>query len=164
MLQEKIFNFLYSFGWDTRVLITFLGTLPVTELRASIPIGILVLKENVKFVVFYSILGNLIPIAPIYFLLDPISKKLSKTPIMKRFFDWLFARAKKRAGLIEKYEAIGLALFVGIPLPGTGVWTGCLIASLLRMRFLPTFIAATIGVFIAATIVTLLTLLGKLAF
>ena len=164
MIQEKVFNLLYSFGWDVRVLITFLATLPVTELRASIPIGILVLKENVKLVVFYSILGNLIPIAPVYFLLDPISKKLSKTPNMKKFFNWLFSRAKKRAGLIEKYEAVGLAIFVGIPFPGTGVWTGCMIASLLRMKFIPTAIAATVGVFIAATIMTILTLVGKLAF
>ena len=83
---------------------------------------------------------------------------------MKRFFDWLFARAKKRSGLIDKYEALGLMLFVSIPFPGTGVWTGCLIASLLRMRFAPTFFAATAGVMLAAAIVTTLTLLGKLAF
>ncbi|MBU1852984.1 MAG: small multi-drug export protein, partial [Candidatus Omnitrophica bacterium] len=93
--------------------------------------------------------------------LEPISKRLSRTVYMRRFFEWLFERAKKRSGLIEKYEAFGLMLFVCIPLPGTGVWTGCLIASLLRMRFMPTFLAATAGVIIAAIIVTTLTVIGR---
>ncbi|MFH1478469.1 MAG: small multi-drug export protein [Candidatus Omnitrophota bacterium] len=164
MIQHKIIDLLSSFGWNPKTLILFLATLPVTELRASIPIGIVVLKESIKSAVFFSIIGNMLPIAPIYFFLEPISKRLSKTPIMKRFFDWLFARAKKKAGLIEKYEAIGLMLFIGIPLPGTGVWTGCFIASLLRMRFLPTFIAAVGGVLIAATIVAIVTLVSRAAF
>lgn len=163
-MQEQIFNFLQSLGLSPKFLIVFLATLPVTELRASIPIAILILKQSVSVSVFYSIIGNLLPIAPVYFLLEPISRRLSKTELMRRFFDWLFARAKKRSGLIEKYEALGLMLFVGIPFPGTGVWTGCLIASLLRMHFLPTFVAATLGVIIAAIIVTTLTLLGRLAF
>jgi len=162
-MQDAIVNFLYSFGLSPKVTILLLSTLPVTELRASVPIGILLLKQDVYSVFFYAVIGNLLPIAPIYFLLEPISKRLSKTEFMRKFFEWLFARAKKRAGLIEKYEALGLMLFVGIPFPGTGVWTGCLIASLLRMHFVPTFIAATLGVLIAATVVTILTLIGKSA-
>lgn len=145
------------------MMILFLSTLPVTELRASIPVGILVLKESVKTAYLWSVLGNVLPIAPIYFLLEPVSKRLSRTAYMHRFFEWLFARARKRAGLIEKYEAIGLMLFVSIPFPGTGVWTGCLIASLLRMRFVPTFLAAAAGVVLAGIIVTILTLIGKIA-
>jgi len=158
-MQEKLLSFLYSFGLSPKTMILFLSTLPVTELRASIPIGILLLKQDFKLVFFYAILGNILPIVPIYFLLDPISKKLSKTVYMRRFFEWLFERAHKRKALIEKYEALGLMLFVCIPFPGTGVWTGCMIASLLRMRFIPTFLAATLGVILAATIVTSLTLI-----
>ena len=163
-MQERIFDFLNSFGLSPKAMILLLSTLPVTELRASIPIGILILKQSYSATFFYSILGNLLPIAPVYFFLQPISRQLSKAGFMRRFFDWLFERAKKRSGLIERYEAIGLMLFVGIPLPGTGVWTGCLIASLLRMKFAPTFLAATAGVLIAAIVVTALTLLGKSAF
>ena len=160
-MQELIVNFLYSFGLSPKMAILLLGTLPVTELRASIPIGILVLRQGVGLTFFYSILGNMLPIAPIYFLLEPISKKFSKTRCMRRFFEWLFKRAKKRSGIIERYEAVGLMLFVCIPLPGTGVWTGCIVASLLRMRFVPTFLAATAGVVLAAIIVTVLTLIGR---
>lgn len=163
-MQERIVSFLYSFGLSPKAMILFLSTLPVTELRASVPIGILVLKQDVMAVFFFSVLGNILPIAPIYFFLEPISKRLSRTRCMRRFFEWLFARAKERSGLVEKYEALGLMLFVSIPLPGTGVWTGCLIASLLRMKFLPTFLAATGGVILAAIIVTILTVIGKLAF
>ena len=161
-MQQKIVELICSLGISHKTMIALLATLPVTELRASIPIGILVLKESVVNSVSYSIAGNLIPIAPVYFFLKPVSRGLSRTRIMRRFFEWLFAKAKSRSGLIEKYEAIGLMLFVGIPFPGTGVWTGCLIASLLRMHFLPTFIAATLGVVIAAIIVTVLTLFTKI--
>ncbi len=163
-MQERIIDFIYSFGLSPKAMILLLGTLPVTELRASIPIGILVLNQSVKVAVLYSIIGNILPIAPIYFFLDPVSKRLSKTKLMREFFEWLFARAKKRSGLIEKYEVLGLMFFVCIPLPGTGVWTGCLIASILRMRFVPTFLAASAGVMIAATIVATLTIIGRLAF
>ena len=160
-MQEKIFDFLYSFGLSPKTMILFLSTLPITELRASIPIGIMALNQSAKVTFFYSVIGNMIPIAPIYFFLQPISKRLSKAKCMRKFFEWLFERAKKRSGLIEKYEALGLMLFVSIPLPGTGVWTGCLIASLLRLRFVPTFVAATLGVLIAGVVVTILTLIGK---
>jgi len=163
-MQERILDFLYSIGLSPKTMILFLGTLPVTELRASIPIGILVLKQSVGTAVFYSILGNILPIVPIYFFLEPISKRLSRTLCMRRFFDWLFRRARRRSGIIERYEAIGVMLFVSLPLPFTGVWTGCLIASLLRLKFIPTFIAATVGVVIAAVIVTTLTLIGRIVF
>ena len=163
-MQERIIDLIYSLGLSPKTMILLLGTLPVTELRASIPIGILVLNQSVKAAVLYSIIGNILPIAPIYFFLKPVSEKLGRTKVMRKFFEWLFARAKKRSALIEKYEALGLMLFVCIPLPGTGVWTGCFIASLLRMRFVPTFLAASAGVVIAAIIVTTLTIIGRLAF
>lgn len=163
-MQERIIDFLYSFGLSPKTIILFLSTLPVTELRASVPIGILVLKQDVMTVFFFSVIGNIVPIAPIYFLLEPVSRRLSKTRCMHIFFEWLFRKARKRSGIIERYEALGLMLFVCIPLPGTGVWTGCLIASLLRMRFMPTFVAATAGVIIAAVIVTMLTIMGRSVF
>ena len=163
-MQERIIDFIYSLGLSPKTMILLLSTLPVTELRASIPIGMLVLNQSVRVAALYSIIGNILPIAPIYFFLEPVSKRLSRTKLMREFFEWLFERAKKRSVLVEKYEALGLMLFVCIPLPGTGVWTGCLVASLLRMRFVPTFLAASAGVVIAAIIVTTLTIIGRLAF
>ncbi len=161
-MQEQIFNFIYSFGLSPKAIILFLSILPVTELRASIPIGILILKEDFRTTFLYAVIGNILPVAPIYFFLEPVSNRLSRTIYMRRFFDWLFKRARKSSSLIERYEALGLMFFIGIPLPGTGVWTGCAIASLLRMRFIPTLLAAIAGVIIAAVLVTGLTLLGKI--
>ena len=163
MMQERKFNFFTSFGFSPKAVILLLGALPVTELRAAIPIGLLILKQSVKTTFFFSVLGNILPIAPIYFLLTPVSKKLSKAEYMQKFFAWLFKRAKAHAGIVEKYEAIGLMLFVAVPLPGTGAWTGAIIASLLRMRFIPAFIAVSAGVIIAAVIVTALTKIGTAA-
>jgi uncharacterized membrane protein len=164
ILQEKIFDFFSSLGFSPKTIILFLGTLPITELRASIPIGILLLKQSAEVTFIYSIIGNILPIAPIYFLLDPLSKRLSRTKCMQIFFDWLYKRAKEKAGIIERYEALGLMIFVAIPLPGTGAWTGTMVASILRMRFIPAFISVALGVVIAACIVTVLTLIGRLAF
>ena len=162
-MQERIFDFLTSFGISPKAMILLLGALPITELRASIPIGILVLKQSVKAAFFFSVIGNILPIAPIYFLLDPVSKKLSKTRHMRSFFEWIFKRAKAHADIVEKYEAIGLIFFVAAPLPGTGAWTGAIIASILRIKFIPSFLAVSSGVVIAAVIVTILTLIGRLA-
>lgn len=164
IMQERIVDFFASFGLSPKILILLLGAMPVTELRAAIPIGILILKQSVKAVFFFSVLGNILPIAPVYFLLDPVSKRLSNTRCMRRFFDWIFKRAKAHAEIVERYEALGLMLFVAVPLPGTGAWTGTIIASLLRMRFIPSFLSVSLGVIIAAIIVTVLTLVGRLAF
>lgn len=161
-MQEKLFNFFASFGFSPKTIILFLGALPVTELRASIPIGILLLKESIKSTFFFSVLGNILPIAPIYFLLEPISKGLSRTKCMQHFFEWLFKRAKAHSGIVEKYEALGLMIFVAVPLPGTGAWTGTIIASLLRIRFLPAFLAVALGVLLAGIIVTALTVVGRI--
>ena len=160
-MQEKVFDFLMSFGLSAKAMILFLSALPVTELRASIPIGIVVLKQGVGTVLLFSILGNILPIAPIYFFLEPVSRRLSRTACMKNFFEWLFKKAKDKSGIIVKYEVFGLMIFVSIPLPGTGEWTGCMIASLLRMRFIPAFIGNATGVVLAAIIVTVLTVIGQ---
>lgn len=163
-MQERIFDFLYSFGLSPKTMILFLSALPVTELRASIPIGILMLKQNVSVVFFYAIIGNILPVAPIYFFLEPVSRRFSKTKYMQRFFEWLYRRARQHADIVEKYEFLGLMIFVAMPLPGTGAWTGAMVASILRMKFIPAFISVSLGVIIAGIIVTILTLLGKLAF
>ena len=99
-MQEKVFDFLMSFGLSAKAMILFLSALPVTELRASIPIGIVVLKQGVGTVLLFSILGNILPIAPIYFFLEPVSMRLSRTACMKIFFEWLFKKAKDKSGII----------------------------------------------------------------
>ena len=146
------------------LLIIFTAALPVSELRGAIPLGLLHFKEPILKVVFLSLLGNILPVAPILLLLQPVSEKLRKFRLWDKFFNWLFERTKKKADLVEKYEAIGLALFVAIPLPVTGAWTGCIAASLFKIRFRYAFISIILGVSIAAIIVTALCLSGILIY
>ena len=147
---------------SNELLILLTASLPVSELRGAIPLGLLHLKEPLLKVVFLSILGNILPVAPILFLLQPVSEKLRRFKLWNKFFDWLFERTRRKAGLVEKYEAIGLALFVAIPLPITGAWTGCIAASLFKIRFRYAFLSVILGITIAAVIVTALCLTGIL--
>ncbi len=140
--------------------VTIIAALPVLELRGAIPIG-LSMGLDIKRVVFFSIIGNLIPVVPILFLLDPVSAYLRRFWLFKKFFDWLFERTRRRSDLIERYEFLGLMLFVAIPLPITGAWTGCVAATLFKIRLRYALLAITIGVLIAASIVTVVSLAGK---
>ena len=133
---------------------------PISELRGAIPLAIAVLDITwpLAFLVAYA--GNLFPVPFILLLLDPVSRLLSRIKIFERILNWIFSISRRRGGIIERYGAIGLVLFVAIPLPITGAWTGSIVAFLLGMKFRYAFPAIMLGVFIAGVIVTTLTLLG----
>jgi uncharacterized membrane protein len=78
----------------------------------------------------------------------------------RRFFDWLFARTRRKSAGIEKYEALGLTLFVAIPLPMTGAWTGAMAGFLMGIPFWKSLLCNLLGVLLAGGIMTLLSLLG----
>lgn len=137
-----------------------LAMLPVSELRGAIPFGLSV-GLGLKKVLAISIIGNLIPVIPILFLLEPVSGYLRRFSPFKRFFDWLFERTRKKADLVQRYEILGLILFVAIPLPVTGAWTGCVAATLFKLRLRYALLAITLGVCIAAAIVTAVCFMGK---
>ena len=102
---------------------------------------------------WWSVFGNMIPVVPVLLLLGPISKWLRRFKSFDRFFTWLFARTEKNSASIQKYGFWGLAVFVGIPLPMTGAWSGCVAALLLQMRSWKALLSIFIGVLIAACIV-----------
>jgi uncharacterized membrane protein len=158
-LHESIITGLQNRGVSPELAVFITSMLPIIELRGAIPLGINFYHLVWYKVVLLAIIGNLVPILPILFLLDKISKLLSHVPIFKKFFDWLFTRTRKRSKIIEEYEMIGLAIFVGIPLPGTGAWTGSVAAFLLGLKYVPSIIAIFCGVLLAAVIVTGLSLL-----
>lgn len=144
-----------------RELTTFmLAVLPLSELRGAIPFG-MAAGISLKKVLTIAIIGNLIPVIPMLFLLEPVSEYLRRFFLFKKFFDWLFERTRERANLIERYESIGLFLFVAVPLPLTGAWTGCIAASLFKIRFRYALLAIAAGVLLAAFIVTVVCLIGK---
>ena len=141
--------------------VIIVGVLPIFELRGAIPLGFYLEMPLTKLFIL-AVIGNLIPVIPLYFLLQPISNVLSRLPIFRVFFNWLFDHTKRRAEIVQRYEALGLMLFVAIPLPVTGAWTGTIAASLFKIRFKYTILAVIAGVVIAGIVVTILCLLGKL--
>lgn len=130
------------------------GALPIAEVRGAIPVG-LALQLPLTQAFGWAILGNLLPIIPLLLFLKPVSEWLRRFPLWKRFFDWLFTRTAKKAGLIQRYEALGLALFVAVPLPLTGAWTGCVAASLFKLPFRLALLAIAAGVFAAGVLVAI---------
>lgn len=146
-------------GLPKEWIILIVSALPVTELRLAIPLGLSFGMPWEK-VFMLSVIGNIIPVAPILFFLSPVSQRLRRFKVWARFFDWLFERTREKAKTIQKYEALGLALFIAIPLPVTGAWTGSIAASLFKIRFRYAFIAAIAGIICAGIIVTILSALG----
>jgi len=139
--------------------VMLVGALPIAELRGAIPLA-LYYGMSFSKAFWLSVLGNIIFVAPALFLLEPVSNRLRRFRLWSRFFDWLFERTKKKADTIQKYEAVGLAIFVAIPLPMTGAWSGVIAASLFKIKFRYAFIAIVAGVIAAGLIVLTLCALG----
>ncbi len=157
-MVEQIADSLVAFNKELAVVV--LAALPISELRGAIPLGLAVGFTPVKTYLL-AFAGNLIPIVPLLFLFQPVSEKLRHIKVFERFFDWLSERTRRKATLVEKFEALGLILFVAIPLPVTGAWTGCVAATLFKIRFRYALLAIIAGVTIAGFIVMGLSLAGK---
>lgn len=162
-IGHKTAVWLSGFGLKPWMVVVLISMLPIIELRGAIPIAILFFHMNPVEAVILSVTGNMIPIPLILLFMDQFFKLISKVKTGKRFTDWLFARTRRKGKSIEKYEAIGLIGFVGIPLPGTGGWTGAFAANIFGLKFWRSLLCVFLGVLIAAAIVTPLTLLGKVA-
>jgi uncharacterized membrane protein len=137
---------------------------PISELRGGIPTGLFEFDLSWYSVFLVSFLGNLLPVPFLLLFLDPLSKYLSRIKIFDRVLEWLFKRTRRRGRTVERYGRIGLTLFVAVPLPVTGAWTGALVAFLLGMEFKHAFLSIALGVFIAGVIVTSVCLAGWQAY
>jgi uncharacterized membrane protein len=137
-----------------------IAMLPIAELRASIPVAIVGLDLSVVNAFIWSVIGNLIPAFFLLLFLEPVALWLMKhSKMFENFFNWVFNRTRKRFSTkAERYgKFIALVLFVAIPLPITGAWTGSAAAFLFGIPFKRSFPAVIIGVLIAGVIVTLTT-------
>ncbi|TKJ41849.1 ligand-binding protein SH3 [candidate division LCP-89 bacterium B3_LCP] len=140
-----------------------LASLPILELRGSIPWAILAGGMSWQGAFVWSVIGNFIPVIPILLLLEPSANYLRRWVIFDKFFNWLFARTRRKGKLIERYEALGLLLFVATPLPGTGAWTGALAAFVFGVRFRLSLPIITLGILLAGIIVTSVVVGGSTA-
>ena len=134
----------------------FTAMIPIGELRASIPLALGAFKLDIYSALILSIIGNMIPAAVVVFALEPLSKFLmSRFRPANRFFTWLFNRTRRKySKRFEKYKGFALAVFVGIPLPMTGAWTGAIIAFVFGISPKKAIIDIFMGVLMAAAIVT----------
>ena len=135
--------------------VMLIATLPFAELRLSIPIALA--NEITPLQAFgLSVMGNMLPVAPLLLFLDPVSNWLRRYTIFDRFFNWLFSRTRRYNynNRMEKYGSLALIPFVAIPLPWTGAWTACAIAFVFGIRHRHAFSAIFAGVMIAGIIVT----------
>ena len=172
---QKIAEKLRAQGLSQDAVIVAISTLPIVELRGAIPVGHILLPDTDKTtragwddlrrsarILLWAVLGNMIPVPFILLLLGPVSNLLMKVRIGKLFFNWLFARTRRKTADIEKYEFWGLAIFVGIPLPVTGAWTGSAAAWLMGIPFWRALLSIFLGVLFAGIIMTALSLMGWL--
>ena len=141
-----------------------MAMVPVIELRGAIPFGV-ASGITVKQALACAIIGNLIPIPFILLFLRRVFIWMRKiSPGFERLVEKLEARAKRKQGIVDKYEIIGLIILVAIPLPGTGAWTGALVATILDIRMRRAMPAITVGVIIAGILVSVITYGGFAVF
>ena len=134
-----------------------MAMVPVVELRGAIPYGVVAgLSVPVAFVL--AIIGNLVPIPVLVLFTRKVFEWLRKmSGGLDRIVSKLEAKAEKNKEVVLKYQFWGLVLLVAIPLPGTGAWTGALVAAMMDMRLKRAMPAITLGVLIAGVIVTTVT-------
>jgi uncharacterized membrane protein len=146
---------------DIYLNIIILALLPVAESRVSIPYGI-INGVDLFTVIILSIIGNIIPAPLIFVIMNKIEKWImsfnNENIIKKLFIRYIDNLRKRSKKLIEKYGFLGLTIFIAIPLPATGVWTGSIIAYIFGINPKKAFFAIFIGLIIAIFIITIMTL------
>ena len=150
-MAEQIIEALGAIPNEIKLII--ISMLPIIELRGAIPVGVLLGMPPIESFLI-SIVGNLIPIPFVILLGRPIFNWLKKTKLFAGLMEKLEKRIEKKADSVMKKAALGLYIFVAIPLPGTGAWTGALIASMFDMRFKYALPAIVLGVLTAGIIMT----------
>ncbi len=143
-------------GWHALFMTFLVGMTPVLELRGAIPLGVAAGLPPLTACAA-AILGNIVPVPFIMLLVRRVFRWLRKTAFLGPKIDWLERRAHLKGRMVRKYRLPGLILLVAIPLPGTGAWTGALVATLLDIRLRQAFPAIAAGVVIAGVIITALT-------
>ncbi|MDP8261051.1 MAG: small multi-drug export protein [Candidatus Kappaea frigidicola] len=164
VIIEYIYNYLTSNLGSKELITAILAMLPIVEARYAILIAHVQMDIGLQKAFLICILANMVPIIPILLFVEPICDKLRHFRLWRSFFDNLFERTKKKAALVERYESLGLILFVAVPLPITGAWTGALAAVLFKLKTKYAFLSIFIGVIISSLITISIYLIGTEGF
>jgi len=146
-------------GWPSQAVVIIVSMLPIAELRVGLPLALTAYSLPIWQAFLLAIFGNLLPVWFILKYIGPISSWLSKrSKLFEKFFNWLFERTRRKLnGHYEIYGLWALTLFVAIPLPVTGAWTGAVAAWLFNLPIKKSFLAICLGVMIASGVVFLAT-------
>lgn len=151
----QTFNNFTNIPFGKEIIIFIVSLLPIVELRGGlIAASILGVNPYIGFLICF--IGNILPVPIILWFIMPLFNRLKKFKSFQKMIEKLEKKALKNKDKIEKYEFWSLLLFVGIPLPGTGAWTGSLVASILDMDKKKALIAIICGVFMAGCIMLIL--------
>ena len=151
---RTIQEFLTTHGIPDWLVVFIISLCPILECRLGMFTAISLLNMNPFLGFAISFLGNIIPIPFILLLINQIFEWLKKIPVINKPIYWLEEKTLKKRDKIDKYGIWGLLLFVAIPLPGTGAWTGALVAGVLGMRLKNSLLSIFLGVIAAGVIVT----------
>ncbi len=153
-MQEFLVDFIGSLSFEVKILaVLFISMIPIIELRLAIPVAAAV-GLSPFIAIPLAIVGNLIPVPFIILFIKKIFAWMRKiSPKLNKVVDKMEAKAEKNKDKVLKYAFWGLTLFVAIPLPGTGAWTGSLVAAMIDMPGKKAFPSVAIGVVIASLVV-----------
>ena len=156
-MTDSLVNFfidLFS-GINKDIVVFIISMMPILELRGGL-LAASILNIPLVRALIICIIGNVLPIPFVLLFIEWIFNLLEKFKPTKKIVKWLKNKAMKKSDSIKKYGYVGLILFVGIPLPGTGAWTGALLAVLLNLDKKKSFICILAGVFLASIIMTII--------
>lgn len=153
----KTFSGLIALKLGKEIIVFVISILPILELRGGLLAASLLGMDPLPSYII-SMIGNILPVPFIILFMNKILEwmRKSKVKFINKIAVWLDRKVDKNRNSIEKYGYLGLTLFVGIPLPGTGAWTGCLIASALEMDRKKSFISIMAGIFMASIIMMII--------
>lgn len=156
-MTDSLINwFTNTLSFMPKELIAFIiSMMPILELRGGL-VAASLLGIGVFNAIIICVIGNIIPIPFILFFITPIFNWMKNTKLFRPIVEKLESKSMAKSEQIQKYEFWGLALFVGIPLPGTGAWTGALIAALLGIKTKKASLAIFTGIIIATIIMTII--------
>lgn len=144
------------FPFHAALLTFFVSMVPVLELRGAIPMGVAGGLSPLAAMLI-AIVGNLVPIPFLIIFTRRVFSWLKTKNFVRHWVERLEDRAAKKSQVVLRYASIGLCILVAVPLPGTGAWTGALVAAVLDLRLKKAMPAISLGVVIAGFIVTCLT-------
>ena len=161
-LNNQLFSSISDLISNDYILLFILSLLPITELRLSLPVGILILGLPWQLVLVVCVLSNSIIGVFLVYSLSWGIRVFSKLSFFKKVIDYFLILSKKKHEKYQKYKKYALIVFVGIPFPGTGAWTGALMSHAIGLDKKQSSFSIVIGVVMSGIIMTILSLSGKI--